>query len=355
MRDDASKVTVGIQSRGIPTGPPHVWVIATASSRGTTRRWRAPDASMGVCVAILVVGDWPIRSDTARPAAEEEASVCRARQIVHGETLRGQALALLPADLGPLRVSERCGEADERVDRGERAVQPGKARQVGLAGEHDRAPGAKLAAGRHESRAAPPKNAVTSVALVDDAAAALDGARQAAHEPAGMQAGAVGREKCPARVGHAHPLAASAIRPRAGSDRPVRAEPIGVRRREAPAVDARPWPGSASRPCGSARRWPLRCSTPPTSSTDAHIASMSAGGLRAVAFHEQARRDRELARAPAAVATRRAEADDLALDDGDAEPGIGAKQIVGGPRARSSRRRAPPRRRRRSAVASGAA
>src|SRR3712207_5277231 len=77
---------------------------------------RAAQHLVGRLVPVVLVL-YPRAVVVGRTAAPEEyATVCGAREVVHGVAVGGHALAALPADLGPPGFGERLRQDDEGVD-----------------------------------------------------------------------------------------------------------------------------------------------------------------------------------------------------------------------------------------------
>ncbi len=70
--------------------------------------------------------------------AEQDASVDRLGQVVHGEPVGGERLPPVPSHRPPLRFGERFGGDDQRVNRQHASPVAGKPRHPGLSGEYDR-------------------------------------------------------------------------------------------------------------------------------------------------------------------------------------------------------------------------
>ena len=184
--------------------------------------------------------------------AEQHAPVLRAREVVDGQRLRVDDGPVRPVDLGQLRVGERLGQHDERIDRQHRAPVSRQARQVRLPREHHdaradgaairlRAPG--LASGAHVGDRG---------ALDDRRALALDRARQPAHQPTGVHRRGRREPDAPDDAGNVEPLRPAAVEP--VRTREHRGGRSCVAPRRARAADACRSPARARRPSDSARR-----------------------------------------------------------------------------------------------------
>ena len=68
------------------------------------------DMRVGLGVTILIVGNLRPEAIRSAAAAEQDASVSRASEIVDGVVARRNALAVLPAYLRPLFRGERFGQ-----------------------------------------------------------------------------------------------------------------------------------------------------------------------------------------------------------------------------------------------------
>ena len=213
--------------------------------------------------------------------------------------------------------------------------------QVGLAGEdHDR--GADVAAWRDQRR---PARAHPSAGTRD---------RRALHDPhpsrsttapargSGDRGGRRPRRRRPA------PRTAPAIRIRSESSRAV--HQAGIDRRTRSARTPRSRSSSAGTPCGPRAdddlaalveaRVDARRRAGAADLVDGVVGRLLGAARRVVAVkpREPAHRDVEVGRAPRAVAARRPEPGDLALDDHDPQRRIAPLEVVRGPQARQARR-----------------
>jgi hypothetical protein len=102
-----------------------------------TIREHALNERLGLGVAILLVGDLRAELHTARRGCRRGCGRLESCQIDDGVARRGEIFSMLPADLLTIARGQRLGEADERIDGQQCAMQLGQAREVGFASEHD--------------------------------------------------------------------------------------------------------------------------------------------------------------------------------------------------------------------------
>ena len=177
----------------MPSGPAPGVAEADVGERREPGADHAAQHLVGGGMVVVLRADR--RSEVVRRAAatEEDPPVRRSRQVVDARAEGMDALAVGPADGRPLRVGQRLGQDDQRVERDELAVERLEPRQPGLAGEDDgpsarrrRARCAGRARRRSTPRAAsagvPGREAGHARSLVDGRAATLDRARQPADE-----------------------------------------------------------------------------------------------------------------------------------------------------------------------------
>ena len=223
----------------MPSGPPHAWLkSARAQGREQVAGRRAQPAEHPL-VAVERGGDARAPVVGRAPATEHEPVVGGALAVDDEVAVVGERLpAREPRRVPELRGHRTRGD-DQRVHRHDRARR--ELRRPRLGGAHDRARRDDAAVGHHPAR--PHRGG--GGGLDDAPAAALDGPREAPHEPRGLDACAVRRVR---RAQHA-----------GGADE---------RRRLLRRDEARPrhGPGAAAPGCGrgrSCRPSPSRRRCPP--------------------------------------------------------------------------------------------
>ncbi len=292
-------------------------------------RRRQPRAHL--VAALVVLADRRAQLVRRAAAADGDAVVDRALRVEEQVVLVGDGLASRPAELLPHVGAERLGRDHQRVQRQEPAPLAGLLGGVRLGRAHHRVGGDGAVRGDDAARA-------RSRPL----ACARRGPRRGARRRRpGRARGGPGRSaRCGARTTRRAPPAAA----RAGAARPGRAG--GCRPRAGPRSRLPSTLPRRRSSCGSEKAtvsWP-ECTKPQSISSVAATRPISvtvperlALGLQHGGIAALARVDgglgRDERRHPAAVAPRRPEARDLALDHHDAQVGLQRLQVVGRPQA----------------------
>ena len=321
------------QSRGRGDGPaPPVRDLGVAD-RGEELAEKRAEVVLNLRHALECLAEPRAEVVRGAAAADGDAPVLGAHRVEDQEAQVAEHLVAAPADLVPEGVGERLGADHQRVDRHHRALVAGELGRERFGGTHDDR-GAHVAEdGRRDVRL----DTGDGGALEDGHPQALDDVGESAGQAGRVDGGAVRREACAEAPGHLdalahvggaeHDVVVLAEPPLAlVLDRLAQPEELNGRGREVE-LAAEPEPRVDALRFHDARDLVHRL---------VQGALLVDHGLAAMGLLRRRPRAGKGRVTPAAVAAGGAEAGGLALEDGDAQMGIGLLEIVGRPETREA-------------------